>query len=261
MSGDATGSNPSQAHKETLSTIAKEKEALQGRQTELDAQQQALHQEEKEVEALASDLEGRIRVLAQEEAQLLERKKKLQDEARHVAERRTDITARRKQLARDRESLLSEDRRIDARRSKAEQELAYEEGLKKASIVRQPKPEQPEKGVEQRVHPRLAVEVEVSLHTEHNFYAGLTENLSEGGLFIATYEDLPVGTNMDVVLTLPDHPPIKAKGIVRWVREHSQFTEDVSPGVGVQFSGLSEDDRAAIERFIKAREPLFYETV
>jgi len=38
-----------------------------------------------------------------------------------------------------------------------------------------------------RAHVRHDVELEVSLESESNFYMGLTENLSEGGLFIAIH--------------------------------------------------------------------------
>ena len=34
---------------------------------------------------------------------------------------------------------------------------------------------------------RFSVELEISLETEHNFYAGFVENLSSAGLFIATH--------------------------------------------------------------------------
>ena len=38
-----------------------------------------------------------------------------------------------------------------------------------------------------RRYPRHDVELEVTMESESNFYMGLTENLSEGGIFIATH--------------------------------------------------------------------------
>ena len=38
-----------------------------------------------------------------------------------------------------------------------------------------------------RRHLRYAVELDVSMSSEHNFYAGFAENLSEGGVFVATH--------------------------------------------------------------------------
>jgi len=37
-----------------------------------------------------------------------------------------------------------------------------------------------------RVHARYALDLEVSMSSEHNFYAGLAENISAGGIFVAT---------------------------------------------------------------------------
>ena len=68
-----------------------------------------------------------------------------------------------------------------------------------------------------------------------------------GGLFVATYENIPVGTGIAVTVKLPDHDPIQAEGTVCWIREHSDFTEDVSPGFGVQFTDLKQADRELIE--------------
>jgi uncharacterized protein (TIGR02266 family) len=98
------------------------------------------------------------------------------------------------------------------------------------------------------------------MQTENNFYTGLSENLSEGGLFISMYQVLPVGASVDLTIALPGHAPIKASGTVRWVREHNQFTSDVAPGIGVQFTALRPDDQAFIEQFLRVRPPLFFET-
>jgi uncharacterized protein (TIGR02266 family) len=99
------------------------------------------------------------------------------------------------------------------------------------------------------------------MHTEHNFYTGLIENISEGGLFIATYENIQKGTELDIDLSLPNQPSIKAQGIVRWIREYNEFTADVSPGVGVQFVDLRESDQAIINGFLQIRAPLLYESL
>src|SRR3954469_2560354 len=43
-----------------------------------------------------------------------------------------------------------------------------------------------------REHDRFEVDLQVSVLSEHNLYAGLAENLSAGGLFIATHQLQPV---------------------------------------------------------------------
>jgi uncharacterized protein (TIGR02266 family) len=115
--------------------------------------------------------------------------------------------------------------------------------------------EQPNAGTEQRAATRVHVDAEVSLVSASNFFAGLTRNLSNGGVFVATLRRLPVGTPVDLVLTLPDGP-VATRGRVCWVRES---TEGVAPGIGVMFEGLSDDDRVRIEAFCARRSPDRYD--
>ena len=110
-----------------------------------------------------------------------------------------------------------------------------------------------------RRHPRHDVELDVTMESESNFYMGLTENLSEGGIFIATHVLKPLGTIIGVSFKLPDEQePIKATGSVRWVREYSE-TSDASPGLGVRFEQLSTEQYQQIHRFLAARDPLFFD--
>jgi uncharacterized protein (TIGR02266 family) len=110
-----------------------------------------------------------------------------------------------------------------------------------------------------RAHPRHDVELEVSLESESNFYMGLTENLSEGGLFIATHLVKPMGTKIEVSFKLPHVPQaIKAMGIVRWTREYSE-TSDTMPGMGVRFDSIDPQHVEQIREFLAARAPLFYD--
>jgi uncharacterized protein (TIGR02266 family) len=110
-----------------------------------------------------------------------------------------------------------------------------------------------------RAHARHDVELEVSLESESNFYMGLTENLSEGGLFIATHLVRPLGTKVEVSFKLPHlAEPIRAMGIVRWTREYSD-TSDTSPGMGVRFEQIAPEQIDQIRQFLAARAPLFYD--
>ncbi len=110
-----------------------------------------------------------------------------------------------------------------------------------------------------RITPRYSVDLDVTMSSEHNFYSGFAENISSGGLFIATHLLKPVGERLEIVLTLPGAPePIRAMGEVRWVREYSERS-NVPPGVGIRFVNLPDDAARAIEAFVKDREPLFYD--
>jgi uncharacterized protein (TIGR02266 family) len=110
-------------------------------------------------------------------------------------------------------------------------------------------------GVEHRAFARAKIEVEVGLSSESQFFAGLTSDISQGGLFVSTYRVLAVGSKVDIALTLAEIP-LNVHGTVRWTREASG---DTPPGFGVSFEGLSESDKKTIERFCSARAPLYYD--
>ncbi len=107
--------------------------------------------------------------------------------------------------------------------------------------------------------PRLNIEVEVDLESDNTFYTGLTENISEGGLFVATFDLHPVGTEFNVSLTLEGMPTIEARAEVRWLRESHTASRDYAMGMGMRFLDLAEDDRATIQAFMECRAPLYME--
>jgi uncharacterized protein (TIGR02266 family) len=107
---------------------------------------------------------------------------------------------------------------------------------------------------------RAAVYATVNLSSEHNFWSGLTMNMSEGGLFVATYNVVPVGTMLSLNMTLPfEHDPIVTLAEVRWIRPYSG-QDDLPPGLGLQFVDTNASSLAKIKRFTATiREPLFFE--
>jgi uncharacterized protein (TIGR02266 family) len=110
-----------------------------------------------------------------------------------------------------------------------------------------------------RVHSRHDIELEVTLESESNFYMGLTENLSAGGLFIATHTLRPLGTSVEVSFRLPGSAePVTVVGTVRWVREYSD-TSDTGPGLGVRFDDIAPQTTELIAAFLASRAPLFHD--
>jgi uncharacterized protein (TIGR02266 family) len=110
-----------------------------------------------------------------------------------------------------------------------------------------------------RVHERFLVDLQVSVLSEHNFYAGLAENISAGGLFIATHQLQKVGSRIELSLRMPESDEVfQIVGEVRWVRLYNEHS-DTSPGLGVRFTELPTGAAAAIGRFLGQREPLFFD--
>jgi len=110
---------------------------------------------------------------------------------------------------------------------------------------------------EDRVHRRLSFELEVTLHSDTNFYMGLTQNLSTGGIFVATHLVQPIGTEVLLKLRLPTRR-IELAGRVRWVRDHAGAL-DAPPGMGIAFEQVPAEISRAIGEFLLARTPLFFD--
>ena len=109
-----------------------------------------------------------------------------------------------------------------------------------------------------RTSARIPMQTQVDLSSDSNVFTGFSTNLSEGGVFVATVNLLPVGTPVDLTFTLPGNTRITVKGEVRWTREIDDRVPDVFPGVGVRFVELGVDAAQALHRFVADREPLFY---
>ncbi|MFO0735315.1 MAG: PilZ domain-containing protein [Labilithrix sp.] len=112
---------------------------------------------------------------------------------------------------------------------------------------------------DERKSPRAIAYLCIDLCSEHNFWTGLTMNISEGGVFVATHVMLPAGSLVGLHLELPSHKRIMTLGEVRWSRTYSG-DDDVPPGLGIKFVGLDLASLAAIRKFITTiREPLLFE--
>jgi uncharacterized protein (TIGR02266 family) len=109
-----------------------------------------------------------------------------------------------------------------------------------------------------REHSRFHVDLDVSVGSDHNFYAGFAENLSVGGVFIATHKLKPVGSKIELAINLPDGVQLRATGEVRWIRVFNEQS-DTPPGMGVRFSDLSDASIALIQSFLAHRDPLFFD--
>jgi len=127
-----------------------------------------------------------------------------------------------------------------------------------------PSPQSPSSGATigkvalKRVAARVAMQTQVDMVSDSNFFTGFSTNISEGGLFVATVNVLPPGTPVDVTFTLPAGGRLTVKGEVRWTREVNDRTPEVFPGVGVHFTDVDPAVVSQIKTFVQQREPLFF---
>jgi len=112
-----------------------------------------------------------------------------------------------------------------------------------------------------RIAPRKDYEAEIaiSLDSDHNFYTSFTENISSGGLFIATRDLKPIGTTMEISFSIPGFDTkISTRAEVRWQRLEQDHADSM-PGIGVRFLDLDAGQSQAINAFIGQRDTLFYD--
>jgi uncharacterized protein (TIGR02266 family) len=103
---------------------------------------------------------------------------------------------------------------------------------------------------------RVYIEVDIGMLSQSNFYTGISLDVSQGGVFVSTYQPSPPGTQVSLYFVLPSGHSVQAEGTVRWTRAAS---EDSTPGMGVAFTALSEADAHAIAEFCAGRAPFYYE--
>lgn len=112
---------------------------------------------------------------------------------------------------------------------------------------------------EPRSATRVDLDLVIGVGTDHNFFVGLAENISEGGVFVATHEVRAIGTRLVIELQLPSHSgKIRATCEVRWTRVYDDAS-DAPPGMGLMFLDLAEPDAIVIRGFVEQRAPLFWE--
>ena len=108
-------------------------------------------------------------------------------------------------------------------------------------------------------HAQVAITIHAT--SDHAFWADLTMEVDKcGGVFVATYEALVLGTLVDMELELPDGgDPIAVTGVVRWTRPHIEGS-DGATGVGVKFLSLTDDERRRVVHFSeKIRQPMIFD--
>jgi uncharacterized protein (TIGR02266 family) len=107
--------------------------------------------------------------------------------------------------------------------------------------------------------PRQSVEANVGASSETNFYVGFSGEIADGGVFVATYTTLDVGTPVEVTVTLPGGFEFRVPGFVHFVRDPMDMSAEAEPGMGVKFESLPADSRELVLRFIRKRPPMFYD--
>jgi uncharacterized protein (TIGR02266 family) len=100
-------------------------------------------------------------------------------------------------------------------------------------------------------------DLDLEFTEETEFFAGLNQDMAQGGVFVATYRRVPVGTALTLELELPCGTHVTARGRVAWLRDTGYG--HCRPGLGVQFTQLSRAALLAIARYARHVPPLYVE--
>ena len=103
-------------------------------------------------------------------------------------------------------------------------------------------------------HPRrIALELEVTERSQSQFFAGLSGDPQRGGVFVATYRVLRVGTRVRLRVTV-GKACVCTNGVVEW---HRDAVDGARPGFGVRFEALPEGDLHIIRTFCAERPAMY----
>ena len=113
---------------------------------------------------------------------------------------------------------------------------------------------------ERRSEPRIELEVEVGMETDHNFYTGLTQDISSGGMFIATSVLYRMGDVIRVRFSLPGQAqPITADGRGALGTRSAGHEDRFSGRHRAALRGAAAEAKNEISEFLSRRDSLFYD--
>ncbi|HTL34101.1 MAG TPA: response regulator [Kofleriaceae bacterium] len=114
---------------------------------------------------------------------------------------------------------------------------------------------------DKRSSDREAVTLFVEYEGADDLVGDYTENLSSGGTFVATNRELPIGTQIQLVLSFPGLlEPVSIVGTVRWTRGNRPggdvLNDGEEAGAGIEFApGPARDQLAHMIEKIRQRDP------
>lgn len=123
---------------------------------------------------------------------------------------------------------------------------------KKADGAPKKTEEQSRGSADDRTDRRVPIQLLVDYKSGGNYLFDFCKDLGTGGVFIQTDKPLPTGSPIDLTFTIPDSKEtLSAKGTVIWVQSPVAARRDLTPGMGVQFSSFSGEQRRVLEDFVQ----------
>lgn len=106
--------------------------------------------------------------------------------------------------------------------------------------------------IREREDKRVNIGIQVDYKKDDKPVSAFTKDISNNGMFIITRDTLPVGEELDLTFSLPEiSKPLHVKGRVVRELKDEQDGHYVG-GMGILFTEMSEEDAAAINKFIES---------
>ncbi len=91
--------------------------------------------------------------------------------------------------------------------------------------------------------------VQVEFRTASSFLVAYSINLSRGGMFLETSEDIPTGALMTLDFSVPGAGTTSLNGAVAWRRSADESSAG-PPGIGIEFSDVAPQLGALIDKLV-----------
>ena len=103
--------------------------------------------------------------------------------------------------------------------------------------------------IERRSSPRTDLVVRVNYQTVDDLFTEFARNINEGGIFIETETEQPIGSRVQLEFKLPgEEQPIEVEG--RVVREEPAGPNGPQ-GIGIEFENLDSEVRQQINDIVR----------
>lgn len=100
---------------------------------------------------------------------------------------------------------------------------------------------------------RVLVDLEVDYGNQENYLFAYIRDISATGIFVRTNSPEPPGTRLNLRFTPHGAvDPLELEGEVIWINPYRPGQPDnLHPGMGIRFIGLSDDERRRLSELIK----------
>jgi Tfp pilus assembly protein PilZ len=105
-------------------------------------------------------------------------------------------------------------------------------------------------GIKSRGQPRAKIKWPVLIKTTSGSISGETQNISTSGAFIFCQDPSGLEDNFQIIIKVPHRQSLSISAKVIWKTASTMNDKAPGSGIGVQFSGISADDRKLLQALI-----------